>query len=237
VHLGDPDLGRDLRLRQPLEEAELDDPAFPLVERFEPRPDERAVLEMRVRRFLVAEGVHQVAVALVVGRSRERARRVGVARFQGVDDVLFLDLGGSGQLRDGGRAPEVGGQVVEQASDLQVELLQPARDVECPRLVTEVPSNLAHDRRHGIGRQLDPAVEVETVDRLDQTDRADLDEVLDLLAAARVARGQRPHERQHLLDETITSGPVTVLVVGTQQFLVAPLFRRDHPASAATEGR
>ena len=48
----------------------------------------------------------------------------------------------------------------------------------------EVAPDLADDRRHRVGRELDPALELEAVDRLDQPDRADLDEVVDRLAAA-----------------------------------------------------
>ena len=98
-----------------------------------------------------------------------------------------------------------------------------------PRLVPEVASDLADDRRHRIRRQLDPALEVEAVDRLDQPDRADLDEILDLLAPARVARGQRAHERQHLLDEPVARRSVAVLVIGAQQLLVAALLDRITP--------
>ena len=48
-------------------------------------------------------------------------------------------------------------------------------------------------------------LEVEAVDRLDQPDRADLDEVLELLAAVRVAPGERADERHVLLDQLLPS--------------------------------
>jgi len=51
-----------------------------------------------------------------------------------------------------------------------------------------VPLDLADDVRRRVGRQLDAPVEVEAVDRLDQADGADLDEILELLAAVRVGR-------------------------------------------------
>src|SRR6266516_4067736 len=61
--------------------------------------------------------------------------------------------------------------------ELNVQLLQAARHPHRPALVAEVALDLADDVRRRVGRQLDPSVEVEAVDRLDQADRADLDEV------------------------------------------------------------
>ena len=45
-----------------------------------------------------------------------------------------------------------------------------------PPTVTKMASNLADDRRHGVRGELDAAIELEPVDRLDEPDRADLDE-------------------------------------------------------------
>src|SRR4029453_6891432 len=61
---------------------------------------------------------------------------------------------------------------------------------------------------------------VEAVDRLDQPDRADLDEILELLAAVRVAPRERAHERHVLLDQLLPRLEVAVLVVAAQQGLV-----------------
>jgi hypothetical protein len=46
-----------------------------------------------------------------------------------------------------------------------------------------VPLDLADDVRRRVGRELDAAVDVEAVDRLDKPDAADLHEVLELFAA------------------------------------------------------
>ena len=68
--------------------------------------------------------------------------------------------------------------------------------------------------------ELDAAVDVEAVDRLDQPDRADLDEVLELLAAVAVAPRQRAHEREVLLDELLARCEVALLVIAPQEHLV-----------------
>ena len=66
-----------------------------------------------------------------------------------------------------------------------------------------------------------PRLDVEAVDRLDEPDRADLHEILELLAAVRVAAGERAHEREVLLD----------------QLLRAPRRRRPRGSGGAARGR
>src|SRR5215203_4383167 len=55
VHLRDPDLLRDLRLRESLGEAEVEDRALALVEHPEPRREHRSILRNLVLRLLGAE--------------------------------------------------------------------------------------------------------------------------------------------------------------------------------------
>ena len=88
-------------------------------------------------------------------------------------------------------------------AERQPQLLQPARDPDRPALVPEVPLDLADDRRGGVRGELDAAVEVEAVDRLDQADRADLDEVVERLAAAGEPAGEVLDERQVQPDQLV----------------------------------
>src|SRR2546430_989863 len=90
--------------------------------------------------------------------------------------------------------------------------------------------DLADDVRRGVRRQFDAAVEVEAVDRLDQADCADLDEILELLAAVRVAPRERTDKRHVLLDELLSRLEIALLVVATEQGLV----RLAHPRPAFT---
>src|SRR5512143_2255478 len=83
-----------------------------------------------------------------------------------------------------------------------------------------MPLDLADDVRRRIGGQLDAALDVEAVDRLDQADGADLDEVLELLAAVGVAPGEGTDEGHVLLDELLPSLEVSLHVVAPQQSLV-----------------
>src|SRR5207248_3043911 len=103
--------------------------------------------------------------------------------------------GGLGELGDRRRTAELDGQLLDQPRDLDVQLLQSAGHANRPALVAEMTLDLADDVRSRVGGQLDAAVEVEPVDRLDQADRADLDEIVELLAPVRVPPRQRADER------------------------------------------
>ena len=73
MHLGDPDLGCDLRLRHLLEESQLDDLALALVEGVESRRDEGAVLDLAVARVVDTELLGEAVVrALLEGAWSER---------------------------------------------------------------------------------------------------------------------------------------------------------------------
>lgn len=94
-----------------------------------------------------------------------------------------------------------GGQVLGGAVDLHPQLVQPARYVHGADVVPEVPLDLAHDGRHGEGRELHAPVRVEAVDGVDQADGADLDHVLHGLVAGAEAGGGVAHEREVRLDQ------------------------------------
>ncbi len=121
------------------------------------------------------------------------------------------------ELGDRRRASELGRELVEDSGEAQAQLLEPAGHVHRPRLVTEVPPDLAHDRRDGIAGEVDPAIDVEAVDRLDEADRPDLDEVLQRLSAPRVPRGQGAHERHQLDESAVACSQVALSVEGYEQ--------------------
>ena len=122
-----------------------------------------------------------------------------------------------GQLGNRRGAAELDRQLLDQLRELDVQLLEPAGHAHRPALVAEVALDLADDVRRRVGRELDAAVEVEAVDRLDQPDGADLDEIVELLAAVRVATGERADERHVLLDQLLARREVSLLVVAAQQ--------------------
>lgn len=85
----------------------------------------------------------------------------------------------------------------------QAQFLQTPRHPHRPALVTEVALDLAHDRGSRVGRELHPAVRVETVDRLDQADGGDLGEVVQRLAAVAEAAREVLDERQVHADQLV----------------------------------
>src|SRR5204862_2931152 len=139
------------------------------------------------------------------------------------EHLLVRDFRGLGELADRGRAAQLDRLLLEQPRELDVELLQTTGHPHRPAAVAEMPLDLADDVRRGVGGQLNPAVEVEPVDRLDQPDRADLDEIFELLAAVRVAPRERADERHVLLDQLLTGCEVALLVIPAEENLVALL--------------
>ena len=116
-------------------------------------------------------------------------------------------------------------------ADLHPQLLEPARHPDRPALVAEVALDLADDRRGRVRRELDAAVGVEAVDRLDQADRADLDEVLDRLAAVAEPARAVLDQRQVQVDQRRRgrSARAAVGVVGVA--------KSDEQLGAALPGR
>src|SRR5918911_1309564 len=72
VHLRDPDLLGDLRLRQPLEEAQVEDLPLAVVQDAEARRQDRTVLRDLVRVLLRADRLERVEVGLVVASAPGR---------------------------------------------------------------------------------------------------------------------------------------------------------------------
>src|SRR3954468_16619317 len=105
-----------------------------------------------------------------------------------------------GELGDGGGTAEGLRELAGRLGQRQLELLEAPRNADRPTLVPEMPLDLADDRRSGVGRELDTAFEVEPVDRLDQTDRGDLNQVVERLAAVAEAARQVLDQRQVHLD-------------------------------------
>src|SRR3954468_15831756 len=200
----------------------MQDPALALIEDAEPGREDCPVLGDVVLMLLRPDRLERVelfAVLLAAAR-RERQRRVRAPGLERLEHLLLLGPGRLGELADRRRTAQLHGELLHEPGELHVQLLQPARHAHRPALVAEVALDLADDVRRRVGRQLDAPVEVEAVDRLDQADGADLDEILELLAAVRVAPGERAHERHVLLDQLLARLEVAPLVVAPQENLV-----------------
>ena len=94
------------------------------------------------------------------------------------------------RILDGGRVPCSGSQVLLRVVDHLRELLEPARHVHRPPVVAEVTSELAQDRGHCERLKGISALAVVAVDRLEQAQRGDLQQVLERLGGAPVATRQ-----------------------------------------------
>ena len=78
------------------------------------------------------------------------------------------------------------------------------RGTHRPCLVAEMPPNLADDRRHRVARDVDTAIDVEAIDRLDQSDEPTCTRSSSASPAG-VARGERTHEWHELHEHLIAS--------------------------------
>src|SRR5205807_1623865 len=162
----------------------------------------------------------EILLAVAAATGRERKRRIRASRLERLEYVFLGRARRLGELGDRRRPAELNRQLLHQARQLHVQLLQAARHAHRPTLVTKVALDLADDVRSRIGRQLDASLQVEAVNRLDQPDGADLDEIFELLTAVRVPPSERAHERHVLLDQLLARVQVTLLVVLAQEDLV-----------------
>src|SRR5207247_6712831 len=82
-------------------------------------------------------------------------------------------------------------------------LMQSPRHLHRPALVPEVPLDLAHDGGRGKCRELQAPLRLEALDGLQQSDIADLDDVLERLAPVAEFFGQKDHQIVEQLDKLL----------------------------------
>src|SRR5680860_1236253 len=116
------------------------------------------------------------------------------------------------QLLNGRGAVELDGELLDDLVQTDVEVLQRPRDLDRPALVPEVALDLAENGGCGVGGEFHPAGDVETVDRLDQTDRAHLNQVLDRLAPGSEAARETANQGKVPGDGLLTGRQICVLV-------------------------
>src|SRR3954470_24287900 len=218
VHLRHAHDVPDLGLREVLLEAQAQDLALAIGEHPHQPLDGGGVLGQLEAVVLAAERVGEVAllVLLVAGA----VERDGAVRAGGLARLQHLLLRGADPLRDlarGGGAAELAAHVLADAVDLDRELLQVARYADGPALVTEMTLELAEDGRDRERRERCLSCGVEALDRLQQSQRGDLDQVVERLSGALVAAGELPRERQEALDERLARGWVVIVVIALQQ--------------------
>ena len=106
------------------------------------------------------------------------------------------------------------GQLRARVPHPRTGVLVTARDADRAAAVSEVTLDLADDVRHRESRELDAARGLEPVDRLDEADGADLDEILQTFATMCVTPCKREDERKLLLDQPLSRDSVLVRPAG-----------------------
>src|SRR5829696_5652398 len=219
VHLGDADALADLRLGQVLLEAQAEHLALAVREHAHQALDRGRVLRDAVARVLGADGVGVGVAVLLVFRARpvERDGTVGGGRLARLEHLLERRPGPLADFGRRGRATQLARHLLADAVDLDGQLLEVAGDAHGPALVPEVPLELAQDGRDRERGERGLAGGIEPVDGLQEAERRDLDEVVELLATALVAARELAGERQEALHELLAGGRIVVAVVADQQ--------------------
>ena len=215
---------------QVLDESEVDDLTLAFIQRLECAREHQplvAVVESVWGRFI-----------------RFRSRRPDTERSS---DVVFSYLKLACQLGRSRPATERRPQLGLAAHDPAPQLLHRSRHSYRPTLVPDMALDLADDVRNRKRGQLAPAPMVETVDRVDEPDRAGLEQVV-VVAAALVATRERLDQREVQLDEPLARGDIAVLSIRLKQaacltllfgeaWLSARVFQRSRrPGRTDTKG-
>ena len=157
------------------------------------------------------------ALVLAGARGLQRHGAVRAAGPQGLEHLLLGGRGGVRDLRHGGLAVQVAGQLGHLLVHAQRQLLQATGHAHRPRAVAEVAPDFAQDGRHGVAGERDVAAEVEAIDRLDEPQTGDLEEIVEGLPAPLVAARQPAREGQEALHEPVTVDRVAPLHVALKQ--------------------
>ena len=230
MHLRDPEPVCDLGLSLAFEEAQVKDRLLALWE-FGDLGRERARYSSVSRCSSSAPSWSanaEESAVVRIHRCIERGEVVGVGDLEPFEHLFLAGPGRSAISATVGERPSSCPSVLTVFRQLEVKLLQSAGHANGPSLVPEVSLQLAHDRRSRVRRELDLALEIETVDRFQQPDGADLDQVLERLTSVAEAAREELDQADVLIDEPLSVlGPL--LLVGG--FLVraeeCPAPRRD----------
>ena len=154
------------------------------------------------------------------GRAVERDGAPRGAALERLEHVRLADLEQGGDLGDRRRALELVAELGDRALDRADALLQAAGDAQGPDPVAEVAAQLAEDRRPGEGGEGDAALGVVALQRRDEAEAGDLEQVLAGLDPAAVAHREAAGERQEAPHELLARVLVARARVVAQQLLL-----------------
>src|SRR6188472_2627450 len=115
----------------------MEDLALALVEDAESRREHCAILRDVVLVLLRPDRLERIELlaVLLATAGGQRERRVRTAGLERLEHLLLLDPGSLRKLGDRRRAAQLDGELLDEARQLHVQLLQPARDTHRPALV------------------------------------------------------------------------------------------------------
>src|SRR5262249_49492575 len=131
----------------------------------------------------------------------DRRQAVQAARFHALQDVFFLDAGASRDLARRRRGTQLLTERGGGAVGFEVELLDAARDAHRPAAIAEVTLEFADDRGHRERGELESAIRLEALDRLQEADQCNLAQVVEGFAAVYESTRQELGEAHVLFDE------------------------------------
>src|SRR5712691_7751706 len=166
------------------------------------------VLELHLVEVLVLspETLGQLKAVVVLGRGPGGLEGDGAlrgARLHRFQHIFWWQLELFGDLVHGRLATESRLQSLRRHIGALHRFLKPAWDLDRPALVPEVTLDFANDGGCGEGRKLESALRLEALDRREQADVADLDDVLERLAAVAEFLGYEDHQVVEQLDELL----------------------------------
>src|SRR5256886_1222111 len=187
VHLRDSEPLGDLRLGQFIDEAQVHYP--PLTRRQVAHRLIEQVLELHLVEVLVfpTETFGELETIVVPGRGPGGLEGDGPlrgARLHRLQYIFWRQLEFFSDFVHRRLATEFRLQPLRGDIGTLHRFLEAARHLDRPALVPEVPLDFANDGRRGEGRKLQAPLRLEALDRGEQADVADLDNVLEWLPAA-----------------------------------------------------
>src|SRR5262249_28037711 len=229
VHLADTQPLCNLRLRHLIEEPHDHDAALAFVQVLHGAIEHIAHLDPVQVGIIAAYRLGERPSAVVNatrGHSVDRHRGQRGAHLHGLQDVVGLHPETFGHLGDCRLPVQLVLHRLVGPNHLLVELLQAAGEAYRPPLVAEVTPDLSQDRGRCEGGELVAHVRVEPVDRLDQTQEAHLDYVLQRLATVLKAPGQEVDEALVATNKLLTDlCPLTPVVgFGVEAMQATQLF-------------
>ncbi len=213
----------DLRLREVLLEPQAEYQPLARRQCLQRAAQRLPYLDELIPVLVVRQRLGERPALLLAAPGSWRVERDGLVRgrgLHGLQHVLHRRAHGRGDVPRRGRAAEPCRQRAERLAHLQYELLGRPRHVDRPALVPEVALDLAEHRGHRVAGEAVAAVRVVAVDRLDQADAGNLDEVLERLAGVAVAGRELARERHEAHHELVARVEIPVAVIARKESVV-----------------